>query len=80
MTSTTHFLSGKPKLSLQKKAIEGHTFFIFVYQSEFLGDTYTSLFVDAQSLFWLGIAATELALASLYEDPKSTVLLELESQ
>jgi len=38
MTSTTHFLRGKPKLSLQKKkkAIEDHTFFVFVYQGEFL--------------------------------------------
>jgi hypothetical protein len=37
MTSTTHFLIGKPKLSLQKKkAIEDHTFFVFVYQGEFL--------------------------------------------
>jgi hypothetical protein len=46
MTSTTRFLRGKPKLSLQKEAIENHTFFFF-YQGEFLGDTYTSLSVDA---------------------------------
>jgi hypothetical protein len=50
MTLTTPFLRGKPKLSLQKKAIEDHTFFVFVYQGEFLGDANTGLSVDTRSL------------------------------
>jgi hypothetical protein len=77
------FFKRQTKIIFTKKkiAIEDHIFFGFVYQGELLGDTLKQASLSMhQSLFRLGVAAMELALASLYEDPKSQVLLQLESQ
>jgi hypothetical protein len=52
MTSTTPLLRGKPKLSLQKKAIEDHTFFVFVYQGEFLGDMLTQASLSMHKVYY----------------------------
>jgi len=43
----------------KKKTVEYHTFFVFVYQGEFLGDTLTQVSLSMhQSLFHIGVAAT----------------------
>jgi hypothetical protein len=68
-------------ISFTKRAIENQTPFFYYYQGEFLGETLiqASLLMH-HTLLRLGVAATELALASLYENSKSELLLELESQ
>lgn len=65
-------------ISFTERAIENHSFF---YQGEFFGETLiqASLLMH-HTLLRLGVAATELVLASLYENSKSEVLLELEWQ
>jgi hypothetical protein len=67
----------KIKKKIIKKSYWRPHIFVIVYQGEFFGDTLKQASLSMhQSLFRLGVAATKLDLASLYEE----VLLELESQ